>query len=150
MNDTPIIRRARPGFTWEAVEPLVYKPQGSAPFRDITRQVLFRRADLACELRYFEIAPGGYSTLERHEHEHGVMVLNGRGRVLVRDALYRVAAQDLVLIPTRAWHQFRADEDSPLGFLCLVNVERDRPQLPTAEDLAELRRDEAIARFIRP
>src|SRR2546427_2468983 len=31
--------------------------------------------------RYFEIQPGGYSTLERHQHPHAVVVLRGRGRV---------------------------------------------------------------------
>jgi hypothetical protein len=47
------------------------------------------------------------------------------------------------------WHQFRAAEDAPLGFLCLVSSERDRPQLPSDEDLAALRRNPAIAAFIR-
>jgi ribulose-bisphosphate carboxylase large chain len=30
-------------------------------------------------VRYFEIAPGGYSTLEKHEHEHVVIPIRGRG-----------------------------------------------------------------------
>ena len=36
------------------------------------------------------------------------------------------------------WHQFRATQGEPLGFLCMVNAQRDKPQLPTAEDLARL------------
>jgi hypothetical protein len=47
------------------------------------------------------------------------------------------------------WHQFRADAGEPLGFLCMVNRERDRPQLPTGTQLAELRRDPAVGAFIR-
>ena len=47
------------------------------------------------------------------------------------------------------WHQFVAAADSPLGFLCMVNADRDRPQLPTADDLARLRADPAIAAFVR-
>jgi hypothetical protein len=31
----------------------------------------------------------------------------------------------------------------------MVNAARDRPQLPTAEDLARLRADPAIAAFVR-
>jgi hypothetical protein len=31
------------------------------------------------------------------------------------------------------WHQFLADAGEPLGFLCMVPSERDRPQLPTAD-----------------
>ena len=38
-----------------------------------------------------------------------------------------------------AWHQFRATKGEPLGFLCMVNAERDRPQLPSADDVARLR-----------
>jgi hypothetical protein len=47
------------------------------------------------------------------------------------------------------WHQFRAAEDAPLGFLCLVAADRDRPQLPDADDLAALRQDAKVADFIR-
>ena len=35
-----------------------YKDDGSAPFRAITRQVLFGRPELGCELRYFEMRGG--------------------------------------------------------------------------------------------
>jgi quercetin dioxygenase-like cupin family protein len=135
---------------WKGVEEMRYKAEGSAPFRDITRQVLFGDPALACELRYFEMQPGGYSTLERHEHAHAVMIQRGAGRVLVGDRVYEVREHDLVHIPAMTWHQFRAPDDAPFGFLCMVNAERDRPQLPTAAELAALRRDPDIAAFIRP
>ena len=47
------------------------------------------------------------------------------------------------------WHQFRATWDEPLGFLCMVKRERDKPQLPTGEDLAGLKVDPEIAAFLR-
>lgn len=134
---------------WDGVEEMRYKAEGSAPFRDITRQVLFQDAALACELRYFEMQPGGYSTLERHEHAHAVMIQRGVGRVLVGNRVFDVREHDLVHIPAMTWHQFRALDDAPFGFLCMVNAARDRPQLPTEDDLRELRRDPAIAGFIR-
>ncbi len=37
---------------------------------------------------------------------------------------------DLVTIPAWTWHQFRATAGEPCGFLCMVNRERDRPQVP--------------------
>lgn len=143
------IRKAAPNFRWEGVDLLEYKPEGSAPFLGITRQRLFATADLACELRYFEIAPGGHSTLERHEHEHAVMILNGAGACLVGDEVRAVRTHDLVTIPAMAWHQLRATEGAALGFLCMVNVERDRPRLPDEDDLQELRRNRMVAAFIR-
>ena len=148
MNDSPI-RKALPDCRWERVDTLAYKAEGSAPFRDVTRQVLFDDPALRCEWRYFEVGPGGHSTLERHEHAHAVMVLRGRGRCLVGGRIHEIAERDLVSIPPLAWHQFRAADDAPLGFLCLVNRERDRPQLPDEAALAELRRDPAIAEFLR-
>jgi hypothetical protein len=66
------VRPAEAPGTWANVAVHVYKDEGSAPFRDITRQVLFADPSLAAELRYFEMAAGGYSTLERHEHVHAV------------------------------------------------------------------------------
>lgn len=143
------VRRALPGCRWEGVETLRYKPEDGAPFRDVTRQVLFQMPELHCEWRYFEVAPNGHSTLERHMHAHAVMILRGCGRCLVGRAIHRVREQDLVTVPPETWHQFRADEDSPLGFLCLVNRDRDRPRLPTAQDIEHLSRDRHVAEFIR-
>ena len=120
-------------YRWSDVDLLRYKREGSAPFKDITRQVLFAQPDQACELRYFEVAPGGYSTLERHRHTHAVLVLRGRGRVRLGDAVHEVAERDLVTVDPMTWHQFHAAPDSALGFLCLVSKERDKPQLPASD-----------------
>jgi len=117
-------------YGWRDVERLRYKAEGSAPFKDITRQVLFAQPDQGCELRYFEVAAGGYSTLERHEHTHAVLILRGRGTVRLGTEVHALAERDLVTIDPLTWHQFHAAPDCALGFLCLVSKERDRPQLP--------------------
>ena len=133
---------------WDGVDVRAYKQDDAAPFRDVTRQLLFDDPSLACQLRYFEVAAGGHTTLERHAHVHAVMIARGRGECLVGDRVYAIAEHDLVTVPPRTWHQFRAAPDAPLGFLCMVNSERDRPELPGADDLAALARNPAIARFI--
>jgi quercetin dioxygenase-like cupin family protein len=150
MSDKkPLIREAAPDFTWEATDVLAYKEDGAAPFKAITRQVLFAEPELACELRYFEMKAGGYSTLERHEHAHAVMILRGHGTCLVGNEVRAVKPRDLVSIPSLTWHQFRAAADGPMGFLCMVNARRDKPQLPTAEELAALTADAAVAAFLK-
>ena len=131
-------RDARGDFRWEAVDTLRYKQEGSAPFKDVTRQVLFAPADQATELRYFEIAAGGYSTLERHEHTHAVLVLRGSGTVQLGRETHAIGENDLVSIDPLTWHQFRATSGGPLGFLCLVSKERDRPHLPSEDERAAL------------
>jgi len=145
----PAVRPEQAERRWSGVEVMRYKQEGSAPFLDITRQVLFDDPDLAAQVRYFEMAPGGYSTLERHQHMHAVMILRGSGRCLVGNRVFEVKEHDLVSIPALVWHQFRAPDDAPMGFLCVVNAERDKPQLPTAADLDALRTDEKVAAFIR-
>jgi len=132
--DPPFVRRHDGSFHWEGVDVLKYKQEGSAPFKDVTRQVLFESADLPAQLRYFEVAPGGYTTLERHNHVHAVMVIRGHGECLVGDKAYAIDTHDLVNVPPMTWHQFHAAPDAPLGFLCLVASDRDRPQLPSADD----------------
>ena len=140
--------RACEGFRWVGIDLHAYKDEGSAPFKDISRQTLFKADNLAGELRYFEIAAGGYSTLERHEHVHAVMILRGEGHCLVGSEVRRIGPFDLVSVPPMNWHQFRAGNAEPLGFLCMVDRDRDRPQLPTPEELAELRADVQIAAFL--
>ncbi len=134
---------------WTETDMLSYKPTGSH-FRDITRQVLFGEEDgLPAELRYFEIEEEGYSTLERHEHVHAVMILAGRGEVLLGDRVDPVDQFDTVYVPPMTWHQFRASRGSILGFLCLVACDRDRPHRPTAAELEELDQIESVRQFIR-
>jgi len=150
MSDSPLasFRPALGPGDWDQVPVHAYKQEDGVPFKDITRRLLFSAPALACELRYFEMAPGGYSTLERHEHVHAVLILRGRGQCLVGTQVRPVGTNDLVYIEALTWHQFRATAGEPLGFLCMVNAQRDKPQLPSAAELAALKRDPAIAHFL--
>ena len=143
-----IHRRAK-NFRWEGVDVLPYKEDARALFKGVTRQVLFRNPEQESELRYFEVAPGGFSTLERHRHTHSVLILRGRGRCLIGREVRHLNTNDLIAVPPMTWHQFRAAEGEPLGFLCMVKRTRDKPQLPSAEDLAALEGDPAVAAFLR-
>jgi quercetin dioxygenase-like cupin family protein len=135
-------------FRWEGIALSAYKP-GGTHFAGITRQLLFDGGDgLSCQLRYFELEPGGYSSLERHRHEHAIMVIRGTGRALVGDRILELGTHDLVRVPPMTWHQFRAG-DEPFGFLCLVDCGRDTPERPDEGALAVLRRDPEVAAFIR-
>ena len=143
-----LLHRKANAYRWEGVNTLPYKQDDRALFKSITRQVLFADPQLHAELRYFEIEPGGYSTLERHEHVHAVLILRGHGHCLVGKEVRAVELRDLITVPPLTWHQFRASADELLGFLCMVNAVRDKPQLPSAEDLAQLKSDEKIAAFL--
>lgn len=142
------VRQTDP-FRWHGVEVKPYQSEGTH-FAGVTRQLLFPGGDgLACELRYFEVAPGGWSSLERHHHAHAVMIVRGRARVLVGGRVIEAATHDLVRVPPLTWHQFQPAGDGPLGFLCMVDCERDVPERPDAGELVGLRADPAVAAFIR-
>lgn len=62
----------------------------------------------------------GQST-ERHYHresEELYYLLEGSGEMEIDGERARVGPGDAILIPPGAWHQIRADEASPLRFLC--------------------------------
>jgi mannose-6-phosphate isomerase-like protein (cupin superfamily) len=142
--------RATEPFRWEDVPLLAYKEDNGTHFRDITRQILFGGSDqLGAELRYFEIGPGGHSTLERHEHVHSVMIVRGGGQVLVGNEVHAVTPNSLIYVPPHTWHQFRATGGEALGFICLVRYERDKPERPAPRDLVQLRSVPEVASFIR-
>jgi ribulose-bisphosphate carboxylase large chain len=82
----------------------------------------------AFQVRYFEVQPGGFTTLERHQHEHVVVVLRGRGEVRLGDAVHEVGFGDAVYVAPNEVHQLRNHSTlEPFGFLCMVDAVRDRP-----------------------
>jgi quercetin dioxygenase-like cupin family protein len=135
-------------FNWKSVPVLLYKEDGTH-FKNITRRILFDgTSGIDAQLRYFEIQPGGYSTLESHEHVHQVLVLRGKGSALVGDTIIELKPFDCVEVKSHTWHHFKADPKEPFGFLCLVASDRDRPHRPTKRELEELRSNKKIAEFI--
>lgn len=129
-NRSKVIRHAG-GFEWAGVPLEAYKAEGQS-WKGITRRELVGRRGESprFHVRYFEIAPGGHSTLEKHEHEHVVIPLRGRGEAQFGCSIYRVSFGDVVYVAPNDPHQFRnpADAEEPFGFLCIVNAERDKPR----------------------
>ena len=92
--------KSRKDYTWDGVDILHYKQEAGTHFDKITRQVLFGgRDDLDAALRYFQLEPGGYSTLEKHRHVHCVLIIRGTGKCLAEGKVESVSAFDLVEIP---------------------------------------------------
>ncbi len=129
-NHSKVIRHEG-DFNWKDVPLEPYK-ETTETWKGITRRELSgkRGESQRFHVRYFEIAPGGYSTLEQHEHEHVVVPIRGRGEAQFGRYIYRVAFGDVVYIAPNDPHQFRnpPDAQEPFGFLCIVNAERDAPQ----------------------
>lgn len=115
---------------WEGITPEAYKTEAGG-WAGIVRHTLIggRGEAAAFDLRYFEIAPGGNSSLERHRHVHVVVCIRGRGRILCGGAEQELNFLDLAYVAPDDPHQLSNPFDEPFGFFCLVDHERDRPQV---------------------
>lgn len=117
-------------YRWSPVELREYRA-GDDRFRGVSRQTLLGERDGEAPLnfltRYFEIEPGGRSSLEQHQHPHAVLVLRGAGRVLLGRESHDIGPFDCVYVSPGTAHQFQATGEDPLGFLCVVDRHRDRP-----------------------
>lgn len=101
------------------------------------------------ELRYFRLNPGATSRLEKHEHEHYVIVGEGRGNVYVAGQTSELREHDVVYVAPWEPHQFVNAGDEPFGFYCIVPTVRDFSQALDAEELAAIAASPAAA-FVRP
>jgi len=70
------------------------------------------------QLRLFAIEPGGYTPIERHEHEHEVYILRGRLLLKGEDKEISVGAGDAVFIASMELHQFSNFGQETAEFLC--------------------------------
>lgn len=136
-----IVRAAKDG--WHGVEPAGYSP--GAPDTGVVRHTLVgsRKADRSepgpqMELRYFEVRAGAASRLEKHEHEHYVIVKRGFGYAIVGDDATEIGPNDVIYVAPLELHQFVNRGEEPFGFYCFVDTCRDFSQEPSAEELARL------------
>lgn len=111
---------------WTGIEPESYKDEPGT-WVGVSRRTLLSSPGMGFEVRYFELAPGGYTSFEKHTHEHAVMVREGQGRVRLGDAWTELAANDLVHVLSGTPHQFQNTGDTPFGIVCIVDRERDKP-----------------------
>ncbi|TNE69453.1 cupin domain-containing protein [bacterium] len=127
-------------YHWDGVETKQYKTEGTN-FKDITRYSLLGESEDEWELnmqtRYFEVQPGGYSSLEYHRHPHSVVIIRGKGSMVLGNEVHEIHLHDVIFISPETLHQFHADKGEPLGFLCVVDRYRDKPGVPTEKQLDE-------------
>ena len=73
------------------------------------------------EVRKVSIPPEGKSSAGHHEHEHGVHVLSGHGRVVGEDGEYTLEAGVSVYVKGNEEHQWINDSSSEsLNFICVI------------------------------
>lgn len=135
-TQTPRVLNHRPNFEWSGRPSSAYKNA-----RDLAQPLAFkgvRRVELVgkfgersrTDLRYFEIEPGGYSSLEKHLHAHIVIGARGRGVLVLGSRRETLSPMDVACIDPLEPHQLRNESSEPFGFFCIVDHDRDRPASP--------------------
>jgi ribulose-bisphosphate carboxylase large chain len=114
---------------WGGVKVQKYKLSDGG-WSAITKQVLVgnQAETTRFHLRYFEIAPGGFSSHEWHRHEHVVICIRGKGTVVLGKKTHKMNYLDTLYIAPQTPHQLQNPFSEPFGFLCIVNAKRDRPK----------------------
>ena len=90
--------------------------------KGITGRVVIGQADGAKNftMRVFEVAPGGYTSLDSHPWEHEVFVYSGRGIVCDKEKSTSVSTGSVVFIPGGEQHQLKNIGNEPFVFVCLI------------------------------
>ncbi|MFC1585805.1 RuBisCO large subunit C-terminal-like domain-containing protein [Fibrobacterota bacterium] len=116
-------------YTWAGRSIQEYKPEDIHDYKGIYRQELVGifGEKTKFDLRYFEIMQGGYSSLERHAHEHVIIGARGRGLLLKGSREFPVHPHDIAYVSPLEKHQLVNRNSEPFGFFCIVDHRRDRP-----------------------
>ena len=115
-------------FRWTGVKVCEYK-KGGNNWDNIARQTLIGAGNesTAFHLRYFEIAPDGYSSFEKHKHEHVVIGVRGKGKARINRRNIELNVMDVLYIKPDEPHRLFNPFNEPFGFFCIVNAKRDLP-----------------------
>ncbi|MEM2928308.1 MAG: cupin domain-containing protein [Nitrososphaerota archaeon] len=70
------------------------------------------------QLRLFTIDIGGHAPLEKHEHEHEVFILKGKGILRGEEKEFKIKPGDVIFIKSNELHQIINIGNEPLQFLC--------------------------------
>jgi quercetin dioxygenase-like cupin family protein len=140
-NEQPrFVERVSDG--WSGVEREGYVP--GVPGIVVRHTLVGGRKDAASdpgpglEVRYFEVPPGAVTRLEKHEHEHFVIVGAGTGHAIVGETVREVRQHDVVYVAPLEPHQFVNRGSQTFGFFCVVTSQRDFSQPVNGDELARL------------
>ncbi len=120
------------GFQWRGRESSPYKDAGDLAFKGVRRVELIGKFGerSRCDLRYFEVQPGGYTSREKHLHIHTIIGARGDAVLSMGNRRLPFRQHDIAYIAPLEVHQLINESDEPFGFYCIVDHDRDRPTKP--------------------
>ena len=135
VEDAVEIQRYFPfqeGFQWKGRESSPYKDAGDLAFKGVRRVELVGKFGerTSCDLRYFEVQPGGHTSREKHLHTHIIIGARGEAVLALGNRRLPFSQHDIAYIAPLEVHQLINETDEPFGFYCVVDHNRDRPMKP--------------------
>lgn len=104
QNEVPVIPVKMDGADKASIQVLISADDGAPNFA----------------MRRFTIAPEGYTPLHRHDNEHEVFVLSGKGKLVYEGKEYPLNPGSFALVDPGALHQFRNAGNEDFVFICVV------------------------------
>ena len=71
-------------------------------------------------MRLFELAPGGQTPAHRHDFEHEIYIIRGKGILHTEEGPCPLNPGDAIFVPANALHNFQNAGSDPFRFLCFV------------------------------
>lgn len=95
--------------------------------KDASMALMVGRGDGAPNfaMRQFVVDAGGNTPRHSHDYEHEVFVVSGRGTIFLDGEVQPIRGGDAIYVPADEEHQFKAGENEPLRFLCMVPMSRN-------------------------
>lgn len=108
--------------TWDYSSVSVKEYDEGSASKGSTRRILIGRDEGESDfiIRYFTVPAGGHSSLEHHRHPHGVVIVQGGGRVRLGEEWQPISVGDAIYIEPDEVHQLEANAAQPLGFICVI------------------------------
>jgi len=108
---------------YKIVEEIIPEEQGIKDVK-MRRVIAEKEGAKNFVMRIFEVAPGGYTPLHKHDWEHEVFVLSGSGIAANTSAQREIKSGDVIFVPGGEEHQFRNSGDGNLEFICLIPMKK--------------------------
>ncbi len=112
-------------FSWEGTRTRMYQNEDVNQVSE-TWMIGKKEGAENFAFRYYQIEEGGHSKQEQHPYDHGIMILQGAGEVLLGEETHTISRGDIIHISPDALHEITNTGKEPLGFLCVIPARREK------------------------
>ena len=112
-------------FHWEGARSRIYQ---NTPDNQVSETWLIGKKERAenFAFRYYQLSPGSRSREESHPYDHGILIMQGSGKVLLGEETHSISRGDIIYIPPDARHQLLNTSQEDLGFICVIPAHRKK------------------------